>query len=144
MLLGNYTVNIFYVGVASRLYWCNISNGCILVRHTTKITPHCMDQTKSFMFLIPEWIITLPKWQDYCHLFRKLGLGSNMETHILLITVPASRSTFSLIFAYRKSTSPYYSYFLCGEDHSLFIHKKYEICDISVLHFPKNDIDKEG
>ena len=137
MTLGNYTVKVFNFGLASILYYCTISNVCIWVIDTTKITPHCMDQTKSFMFLIPEWIITLPKWQDYCHFFRKTGPASYMATHILLITVPASRSTFSLILVYGKSTSPYSSYFICGEDHPLFIHKTYEICDISVLTFPK-------
>ena len=60
-----------------------------------------------------------------------------MATHILIRKVPVSGSTFSLIFLYGKSHTPYSSYFVCGEDHSLLIHKKYEACDFSVLTFPK-------
>ena len=69
--------------------------------------------------------------------FLKIGQAFYMATHILIRTVPVSGSTFSLVFLYGKSHTPYSSYFVCGEDRSLLIHKKYEACDFSVLTFPK-------
>ena len=130
-------MRVINFGVASRLYSCTIPNGCIWAIHITKITTHCMDPTKSFMFLILEWIITLPKWKDYCHLFRKPGPALYMATHILLSKVPASGSTFSIIFLYGESHTPHSSYFVRCEDRSLLIHRKYEACNFSVLPFPK-------
>ena len=60
-----------------------------------------------------------------------------MATHILLSTVPASGSAFTLILFYGKSHTPYSSYFVRGEYHSLCIHNKYESCGFSGIPFPK-------
>ena len=137
MTLVNYTVKVFNFGLASRLYYCTIPNGCIWVRHTTKITPHYMDPTKSFMFLVSEWIITLPKWQDYWHFSNKKKLSPIWKPIYFLLQYLRAGAPFPTYLYMERFTFPVTNILYLQKITPNLFTIKYEAFDVSVLPIPK-------
>ena len=142
--MRNYTVKVFNFGVASILYCCTISIGCICVRHTTK---------KNTSLYVSNQIIYVPR----------LGMNHHI-TQVTRLLVLFQKKRTCLLYG-----NPYISYYSTCEQENLFLQTCIWKDSLSLFlifstwrrslpinsqniwglwcfsaAFPKNDIGKEG